>query len=450
MELPSVENITTSDQLDCLSGNPNRTLTPNIWRFEYAVAAPEVLTVELLIYLTAFVCNLFIVVFMLVKRDRLKDPPNVFLFALGLTDLAATLLTSPFYLSTVVRGEWFFGEDDCTRQSVCKGVGFILSLILLYQTNIIAAMSFDRFLAIVKPLHYSRYLTWKRALLIVLGAFTFSLIPSITPLFGFGVFFFEGRLGACLFRWTGQTPYVIFFVFLLLIPIVLISVFTVITYWKIRSFLRHRFHHHTRRYSEGTALSSQQRKYNASQRNLLWLFTALLAILALCWSPGIITAVVSVIIGTNLVPGPVFLTALLFVLTNIAANPITQAIFIKDIRRVVTKVLRILFCFWCCCKKSGYSVEASTDVMERTKNMSQDSTVVCSTQDVHSVDTNLSNGFSDSTHQIAGRSSETMIVTFNNERVNATENSGEVRTEKRNKVSWSPETDEGFESETRI
>lgn len=82
--------------------------------------------------------------------------------------------------------------------------------------------------------------------------------------------------------------------------------------------------------------------------------------------------------------------------------------------------------------------------------MSQDSTVVCSTQDVHSVDTNLSNGFSDSTHQIAGRSSETMIVTFNNERVNATENSGEVRTEKRNKVSWSPETDEGFESETRI
>lgn len=363
MNLPPVENITTSNELTCLP-NANLTLTPVIWKFEYQNAAPEVFVVELLIYLTAIAWNLFIVVYMLIKREKLKDPPNMLLFTLGLIDLGATLITAPFYLSTLLRGEWFFGEDDCTRQSVCKSVGFMLSFVLLFQTNIIAAMSFDRFLAIVKPLHYGKYLTWQITILVVAAAFVFSLLPCITPLFGFGVFFFEGRLGACIFRGTGQTFYVIFFFTLLLIPIAIISIFTIITYWKIRSFLKHRFHHHTRRFTAGQALSSKQRRYNASQRNLLWLFTALLATLALCWIPGIVTFIVSIINGTRLTPGPLFLIGLLLcVLCNIAVNPIMAAIFIKDMRKAVIKLFRMSFCCWCCCPESCRNLKAVTTAL---------------------------------------------------------------------------------------
>ena len=354
--LPPAENITSSDELILICPSPNRTLTAKIWTFEYTEDGPRaiVLTVELLIYLTAFIWNLFIIVYMLVKREKLKDPPNVFLFSLSAIDLTATLLTAPFYMGTVLRGEWFFGEDDCTRQSVCEAVGFILSWLLLYQTDIIAAMAFDRFLAIAKPLHYREYLTWRRALLIVCAAFVFALIPSVTPLFGFGVFFFERRLGACLFRWSEQMLYVAFFLVLLLIPIGIITVFTVITYWKIRSFLKHRFHHHTRRYTATSELPRVTRNYNAVQRNVLWLFTALLAILAVCWLPGIVTALVSMGVTVGYIPGPVFLTDLLFVLANIAANPITHAIFSKDIRHVLKRVVMLLCCFWCCCKKKRH------------------------------------------------------------------------------------------------
>ena len=468
MALPSLENISTSNRLLC-DASSNRTLTPRIWAFEYSGVGPRatVLTVELLIYLTAFFWNLFIIVYMLVKREKLKDPPNVFLFSLSVINLTATLLTAPFYMGTVLWGEWFFGGDDCTRQSVCKAVGFILSWILLYQTDIIAAMAFDRFLAIAKPLHYNEYLTWRRALVIVCVAFVFALIPSVTPLFGFGVFFFEGRLGACLFRWTNQTGYVAFFLVLLLIPIGIITVFTVITYWKIRSFLKHRFHHHTRRYTARSDLPRQQRNYNAVQRNLLWLFTALLAILAVCWFPGITSALVSVAIGTERIPGPVFLTALLFVLTNIAANPIIHAIFSRDIRNVIMKVVKF---FCCCCKKERTDSDTvpynnSKDHCKSNETMLETNTATngvvngttCRTnaQTEDTLESNPTDVCCDNTSHNEENITQSISVQFS-------EHSGDVSSNTksnnastadicgRNNVSWSPETDEGFESETKL
>ena len=345
--LSPVTGINVSSELKC--PYENDTFTPDIWDFtitgDSVAALVGVVIVELLIYLTALFWNLFIVIFMMVKREKLKEPPNVFLFAIAITDLVATVVTAPFYVGTVIRGEWFFGNTDCERQGFCMAVGFLLSLPLLYQVNLLAAMAFDRFLAIAKPLHYSRYMTTFRAVVIVTVAFIYSIIPSMTPLFGFGVFFFEGRLGACLFRWTGQPFYVGFFVALLIIPIAIITVFTLITYWKIRSFLSRRFRHHTRRFSQRSELPRHQRHYNKQQRNLLWLFSVLLVILAVCWLPGIATAIIGVIIGVNRAPGPLLFVALMLVLCNLAANPITHAIFCEDIRKTFSSIFnRVFFC----------------------------------------------------------------------------------------------------------
>ena len=351
--LPPVPNVTTSNQLRC--PYQNETFTPILWQFTFATAFPEVLTIELLIYLTALVWNLYIILFLIIRSKNLREPPNIFLFTIGLIDLAATLITAPFYISTVIRGEWFFGTTDCERQSSCKAVGFFLSLLLLAQVNVLAAMAIDRFLAIAKPLRYKVLMTAKRAVIISISAFSAAVIPSMTPLFGFGVFFFEARLGACLFRWTGQSTYVVFFVVLLLIPITMITVFTLITYWKIRSFLKDRFHHHTRRYTVRSELPQQERQYSARQRNLLWLFTTLLMILGICWFPGISTALISAIIGTEKIPGGLFLTCLMFVLLNIAANPITHAIFIKEIRSPLVKLVMLVFC----CRRSKREEQSS-------------------------------------------------------------------------------------------
>ena len=347
--LTPVAGINVSSELKC--PYENDTFTPDIWDFtitgDSVAALVGVVIVELLIYLTALFWNLFIVIFMMVKREKLKEPPNVFLFAIAITDLVATVVTAPFYVGTVIRGEWFFGNTDCERQGFCMAVGFLLSLLLLYQVNLLAAMAFDRFLAIAKPLHYSRYMTTFRAVVIVTVAFIYSIIPSLTPLFGFGIFFFEGRLGACIFRWTGQPYYVGFFVALLIIPIAIIMVFTLITYWKIRTFLHARFHHHTKRYSQKSELPRHQRNYNKQQRNLLWLFSVLLVILGVCWLPGISSAIIGVIIGVNAVPGPILLMDLMLVLCNLAANPITHAIFRKEIRTTFSSIFRVVCCHCC-------------------------------------------------------------------------------------------------------
>ena len=359
--LSPVTGINVSSELKC--PYENDTFTPDIWDFtitgDSVAALVGVVIVELLIYLTALFWNLFIVIFMMVKREKLKEPPNVFLFAIAITDLVATVVTAPFYVGTVIRGEWFFGNTDCERQGFCMAVGFLLSLPLLYQVNLLAAMAFDRFLAIAKPLHYSRYMTTFRAVVIVIGAFIFSAVPAMTPLFGFGVFFYDGRLGACIFRWTGQPYYVGFFVALLIIPIAIITVFTLITYCKIRSFLSRRYRHHTRRFTQRSELPRQQRHYNRQQRNLLWLFTTLLVILGVCWFPGIASALIGLIIGNENLPGPLLFVALMLVLCNLAANPISHAIFREEIRKTFTPILKVICCHHCR-KLTGEASESSS------------------------------------------------------------------------------------------
>ena len=59
---------------------------------------------------------------------------------------------------TAAVGEWIFGKTAREKQAVCEFVGFMFGLCVGYSTHTLALISFDRFLFIVKPLLYIKYM----------------------------------------------------------------------------------------------------------------------------------------------------------------------------------------------------------------------------------------------------------------------------------------------------
>lgn len=299
---------------------------------------PIILFYECLVFVVSFLWNLFVIIFIFHQKKMLKEPPNIFFVNLAIADFLATLLCMPFYIITEGAESWTFGDNDCVRTGFCKTVGFFLSTLLLVSVYFLAAVAFDRFIAIVYNWQYEKLMSVKRAWIAVAICWILALIVASPPLYGFGVFFFENRLGACLFRWSRNREYVLFFVIQLLIPIIVIIVCTLGTYCRVRKFLNKQ-HKRTIRHITRQATVRLELKHKKRQKKVLWVFTTLLIVLSLCWAPGILTAMVGFFIGYEDIPGPVFAVSFMFVLTNIMVNPIVQAFFRKSIRKIIKRFL---------------------------------------------------------------------------------------------------------------
>ncbi|XP_065889930.1 galanin receptor 2b-like [Dysidea avara] len=310
---------------------------------------PLVLFYEILVFIVAFSWNLFLIIFICRRKKMLKEPPNIFFVNLAIADFLATVVCMPFYIITIGAESWTFGDNDCVREGFCKAIAFFLSVFLLVSVYFLAAVAFDRFVAIVYNWQYKELITIKRAWIVVILCWIASLLVSSPPIYGFGIFFFEHRLGACLFRWSQNREYVLFFVIQLLIPITVITVCTLATYCRVRRFLKTQ-HQRTIRHLARQATVVFQEKHKRKQKKVLWIFTALLVILSLCWAPGILTAIIGFFIGYEKIPGLVFIFDLMFVLTNIMANPIVHAFFRKSIRKSLKKFIysileKMMVCF---------------------------------------------------------------------------------------------------------
>ena len=353
-----------------MSGDPNETMmagnggcgfNESNWHLDTEgftrYSRPIILFYECLVFVVSFSWNLFIIIYIFRHKKMLKEPPNIFFVNLAIADFLATVLCVPFYIITVGAESWTFGDTDCVRRGFCKAIGFVLSTLLLVSVYFLAAVAFDRFIAIARNWQYERIMSVKRAWIGVIISWIVAILVASPPLYGFGIFFFENRLGACLFRWSRNREYVLFFVIQLLIPIIIITVCTLGTYCRVRKFLNKQ-HQRTIRHISRQATVRFEMKHKKRQKKVLWIFTTLLIVLTLCWAPGILTAMVGFFVGYEEIPGPVFVIDLMFVLSNIMLNPIVHAFFRKCIRNSIKSFLysimhKMMVCSRCCMMGKG-------------------------------------------------------------------------------------------------
>ncbi|XP_055479535.1 olfactory receptor 51B2-like [Psammomys obesus] len=119
----------------------------------------------------------------LIKDDHnLHEPMYYFLAMLAGTDLMVTVTTMP----TVMAVLWANHRE--IRHGACFLQAYIIHSLSIVESGVLLAMSYDRFVAICTPLHYSSTLTNSRVIKIGLGVVLrgfLSLVPPIVPLFRF-------------------------------------------------------------------------------------------------------------------------------------------------------------------------------------------------------------------------------------------------------------------------
>ncbi|XP_053320023.1 olfactory receptor 1G1-like [Spea bombifrons] len=127
----------------------------------------------LLIYILTMIGNVLIIV-LVVKVQSLKSPMYFFLTQLSLSDILLTTDITPYLLHLIINGGSRISVSGCITQLFFYGVSVGVECLLL------TVMSYDRYLAICHPLHYTSVMDVRLQSKLVLCSW---LITTMTILF---------------------------------------------------------------------------------------------------------------------------------------------------------------------------------------------------------------------------------------------------------------------------
>ncbi|XP_028845803.1 melanopsin-A [Denticeps clupeoides] len=176
--------------------------------------------VILAVGITGLVGN-FLVIYAFSRSRSLRTPANMFIINLAITDFLMCLTQAPIFFTTSMHKRWIFGEKGCELYAFCGALFGICSMITLM------VIAVDRYFVLTRPLASIGVLSRKRAFLILLMAWTYSLGWSLPPFFGWSAYVPEGLLTSCTWDYMTFTPSVrtytmLLFCFVFFIPLAVI------------------------------------------------------------------------------------------------------------------------------------------------------------------------------------------------------------------------------------
>ncbi|XP_072246417.1 melanopsin-A [Leuresthes tenuis] len=178
-------------------------------------------SVILAIGITGVVGN-FLVIYAFSRSRSLRTPANMFIINLAITDLLMCITQSPIFFTTSMHKRWIFGEKGCELYAFCGALFGICSMITL------TVIAIDRYFVITRPLTSIGMLSKKRALVILLAAWAYSLGWSLPPFFGWSAYVPEGLLTSCTWDYMTFTPSVRAYTMLLFIFVFFLPLFIII------------------------------------------------------------------------------------------------------------------------------------------------------------------------------------------------------------------------------
>ena len=327
-----------------MSGSGNSELSYNFTVSE-DIIGPLMAAVVALEMILAVSANSFILIFTLYDSKSLRKSSTIFLMSLTLSNLDMSVVYMPFTAITAGAGEWIFGASDVEKVWVCRIVALLFSIAVSASVHTLAAISFERFLFIVKPVRHRQIMKPWVAVLVVLGILLAAILLNIIPFLGLGQYAFSPSIASCIPIWSGNTNYVIYITVESTIPLGIILVTTVWTFLFTRRFIRKRYEHQ-RAISVESIHVVHKHTYNHQMGKLCGIFGMLLLVNAISFLPFISLSIVGAFVGFNSVPAPLYAAVfILFLLSNVT-NPLVQSYFRRELwESVLLFGKRIKSCF---------------------------------------------------------------------------------------------------------
>ncbi|XP_027751738.1 melanopsin [Empidonax traillii] len=155
------------------------------------------------------------------RTRSLQTPANMLIINLAISDLLMSITQSPVFFVNSLHKRWIFGEKGCELYAFCGALFGITSMITLM------VIALDRYFVITKPLASVGVTSKKKALIILVGVWLYSLAWSLPPFFGWSAYVPEGLLTSCSWDYMTFTPSVraytmLLFCFVFVIPLIAI------------------------------------------------------------------------------------------------------------------------------------------------------------------------------------------------------------------------------------
>ena len=332
-----------NDTFSCITSdlNPDAVTDKEFWSLRESVAlgGPAIAFFESLIFFVAVGWNLFIVITYILKYKLLKEPANVFLFSLAITDILICVMVVPFTIVSAAAGEFLIGNNDVGRCIACSTQGFFYILFTILSIHLLAMLSIDRFILLSKPFTHWKYRKPHLAVAGVIFVCIWCFLFSIPPAFGFGEWEFNRNLGLCLPRWSpiNNLYYMGVVIIEALIPIILLLIMNIWTYKIISLFIKRK---ETRRKSFSSKIEDKTSQQQQQQGQLVKVFAALFIANIITWTPTVIIFISVIITGGDNIPDWTYIIGWLTYLTNPMIHPILESFFIKELRTRVNRAKR--------------------------------------------------------------------------------------------------------------
>ena len=139
------------------------------------------------------------------RNQSLRTLPNVFVVALGVSDILMSTCCMPFSVATLFHGQWLFGESFCRFQ------GFGVLTFGMVSMGTMGLIAVSRYFCIVKPEKYTVVFKKQRTLMYIAVVWCGALVGSVPPFFfKTGSFEFQPGKAECLYTFESNIPYTVF------------------------------------------------------------------------------------------------------------------------------------------------------------------------------------------------------------------------------------------------
>ncbi|XP_039402751.1 melanopsin isoform X3 [Mauremys reevesii] len=293
-------------------------------------------TVILVVGITGTLGN-FLVIYAFCRSRSLRTPANMFIINLAISDFLMSITQAPIFFTTSLHKHWIFGKKGCELYAFCGALFGITSMITLM------AIALDRYFVITRPLASIVVMSKKKALIILLGVWLYSLAWSLPPFFGWSAYVPEGLLTSCSWDYVTFTPSVraytmLLFCFVFFIPLIAIIYSYVFIFKAIKNT------NEAVQNIGSDANKVSQRQYQKMKNEWKMAKIALIVILlyVISWSPYSVVALVAFAGYSHLLTP--FMNTVPAVIAKASAihNPIIYAITHPKYRMAIAKYVPCL------------------------------------------------------------------------------------------------------------
>ena len=292
-----------------------------------AVAA--VLTVEMIL---ALIANGVVLSITLYQKKSWKQSSTIFFTSLILAHLVLNLLYLPFTIFALAAGEWIFGSTDEEKTGTCYLAAWIQwsgGSVLAFT---LAAISFDRFLFIVKPHLHKRFMRPWVALTLTIAIWILSAVLGTLPFLDIGHYSYSDELGYC----TIIGVHIAAFVIILVIIFFVVGTIFVTSLWTFCI---------TKSFFKDQSVIAGESVYASKRKRLIGIFGSILLIYGTAYLLSALSFLLQIFIS---LPREFFVTAYIVYFFVPIASPIIQSYFRPEIKSVLVSRCPLLFTCVCC------------------------------------------------------------------------------------------------------